>query len=539
MAEHLEADIVIVGAGSAGCVMANRLTEDRNLQVIILEAGEKTPSFATDVPGMTMRLIGNPASDWGHMAEPDPSADGRPLMWSGGRMVGGGSSINGLVYIRGLQRDYDDWATAGCTGWGWQDVEPYFRKAEHYDEEGAPSLGREGRLWVSNIRSLHPLSTQFLKACAELQIPALADYNAGDRAGAFTNLTTQRNGRRSSTARAFLQPAERRDNLRVLRGAMADRIVFEAGRATGVRARIGGEWRIVRARRSVVVSAGSLLSPTILLRSGIGPAETLRELGIHVAVNAPEVGANLQDHIGIMACKFVNQPTYNSEMDPLNGLRHLANYLLFRKGPLASAAVQGMAWVRSDPGLAEPDLHLNWFPFGVDYNTNPPSMHKRPAVSLGACVSRPQARGRVSLRSADPLAKPVIDFRLLESDQDVEALRGAIQLIERIFAAPALAGAVVGPAGPFDNAETEEAINSVLRRHAGLGLHAVGTCRMGSDAGSVLDTTLDVRGVVGLKVIDASIMPRLVSANTNAAAVMIGEKGADLLKQALRPSFRI
>jgi choline dehydrogenase len=534
MSEDLEADIVIVGAGSAGCVLANRLTEDPNLKVALIEAGEKKPSFATDVPGMTMRLIGNPASDWCHMAEPDPSLDGRSLMWSAGRMVGGGSSINGLVYIRGLRRDYDDWEEAGCPGWGWNGVEPYFRKAERYDEKGAPSLGREGNLFVSNIRSLLPLSRRFLTACEELQIPPLADYNLGDRAGAFTNLTTQRNGRRSSTALAYLQPAESRPNLRVLRGAPADKVVFDKNRAVGVRTQVSGEWRLVRARRSVVLSAGSLLSPTILLRSGIGPSEKLRALGIEPVADAPAVGANLQDHIGIMICKFVDQPTYNSEMNLLGGLRHLANYLLFRKGPLASAAVQGMAWVRSDPGLAEPDLHLNWFPFGVDYNTNPPSMDKRPAVSLGVCVSRPQARGRVSLRSADPADKPIIEFRLLEDEGDLAAIRGGVQLIEQIFASPALARSVVGFAGPFDESATEEQIDAKLRRHAGLGLHAVGTCRMGSDTSAVLDPELHVRGVAGLKVIDASIMPRLVSANTNAAAIMIGEKGADLLKNALR-----
>lgn len=532
--DPLEADVVIVGAGSAGCVVAARLSEEAGLKVLLLEAGDRQPSFVSDVPAMTVRLVGNPSSDWSHLAEPDPTLDGRRLIWSGGRMVGGSSSINGLVYIRGLQRDYDDWASAGCHGWGWKDVEPFFQRAEGFGGKGSPSLGRDGPLSVCETPSLQPLSRKFIEACAQLQMPPLPDYNAGDCAGAFANMTTQRHGRRSSTARAYLEPARRRHNLQVVRGALVDRILFEGRRAVGVVALMDGNPRHIIARRQVVLSAGSIMTPAILLRSGIGSAAHLRELGIEVLANRTEVGANLQDHIGIMVCKHVNRPTYNSDTGPISGLRHLANYLMFRRGPLASPVVQAMAWARSDPGLAAPDLHLNWFPFGIDYNAHPPALHKRPAVSLFACVSRPHARGSVSLKSADAHRGPAITHRLIDDSRDLAALKGALRLIERVFATPALSPFVTGPAAPFQGTETEDEAETLLRRYAGLGLHAAGTCRMGSDPKSVVHTDLRVREIGGLSVVDASVMPRLVSANTNAAAIMIGERGAAFLKQSLR-----
>ena len=529
----MDADIVVIGGGSAGCVVAGRLSEESGLRVLLLEAGERRPSFATGVPGMTMRLIGNPATDWGHMAEPDPTLNGRRLMWSAGRMLGGGSSINGLVYIRGLQRDYDAWRDAGCTGWGWDDVVPYFRRAEHFEDASLPSLGTAGPLAVSRIRSLQPLSAKFVEACAQMQIATLDDYNAGDRPGAFINLTTQMRGRRADTASAYLHTPGNRDKPRVLRGALVDKILFDGRRANAVRFIQHGVAHVATARLGVVLSAGSLMSPAILMRSGIGPAPALHGNGIEVVADAPEVGTNLQDHAGILLCKFVDTPTYNSEMGPLDGLRHLANYLAFRRGPLASAAVQAMAWARSDPALAEPDLHLNWFPFGVDYNMQPPAMHKRPAVSLAACISRPHARGTIELRTADPLDKPVVTHRLFEDSRDLDTLKRALRLVERIFGAPALARSVLGDAAPFDRAMSDAETEQALRTHAGLGLHAVGTCRMGDDAGAVVDTSLQVRGVSGLRVIDASVMPRLISANTNAAAIMIGEKGAAIARREL------
>lgn len=532
MSSAFDADVVIVGAGSAGCVLANRLSQAARLRVLVLEAGQRDHSFATDVPGLTMRLMGNPQTDWCHVAEPDPTLNGRALTWHAGKMLGGGSGINGLVYIRGLQRDYDHWAAAGCHGWSWNDVVPYFRRAECFEEGGLDSLGTSGPLSVSRIRSLHELTPKFVAACAQVGLASLEDYNRGDRDGAFVNLTNQRRGQRASTARCYLQPASGRSNLRVVRGAHVDRILFEGKRACGVSFRLHGTHQEVKARGEVLLSAGTIQSPAILLRSGIGPGEALRAHGIEVQAQASGVGENLQDHAGVMIGKFVNVPTYNSQMGPLNSLRHLGNYLLFRRGPLASAAVQAMAWARSEPTLGEPDIHLNWFPFGVDYNVTPPTMHKRPCVSVGACISRPYSRGRVRLNGRDLQARPVIEHRLLADERDLMTIVRSISLIEKIFAAPALAPFVVGPSAPFEG-DGARGLEAIIRAHAGLGLHAVGTCRMGSDPDSVVDPELRVRGVTGVRVIDASIMPRLVSANTNAASLMIGEKGSDLVLRSL------
>jgi choline dehydrogenase len=528
---QLEADLVIIGAGSAGCVLAHRLSEESNVQVLVLEAGERGCSFLTDVPGLTMRLMGNPQTDWCHIAAPDPSLNGRALIWHAGKMLGGGSGINGLVYIRGLQRDYDDWAAAGCRGWSWSDVVPYFRRAEHFEDGDLASLGTSGPLSVSRIRSLHDLTPRFVAACAQLGLATLDDYNRGDREGAFVNLTNQRRGQRASTARHYLEPASRRANLRVIRGALVDKILFRSKRASAVRFRLDGATREVKVRGEVLLSAGTLQSPTILLRSGIGPATVLRARDIEVQADASGVGDNLQDHSGIMIGKFVNVPTFNSQTDPFNAARHVCNYLLFRRGPLASAAVQAMAWARSDPTLAQPDIHLNWFPFGVDYNATPPALHKRACVSVGACISRPHARGRVGLSGNDPADRPVIEHRLLADERDLATLVRSIRLIERIFATPSLAPSVVEASAPFVDVANERNLEIIVRDYAGLGLHAVGTCRMGSDPQSVVDPDLRVRGVEGVRVIDASIMPRLVSANTNAASIMIGEKGAALVRQ--------
>ena len=529
-----EADVVIVGGGTSGCVVARRLADaNPTLQVALLEAGDSAGTFVTDIPGMTVRLMGQPRTDWCYQAEPDPSLIGRVLYWSGGRMLGGSSGINGLVYIRGLRRDYDDWAAIGATGWDWSGVEPYFRKAECFEDGGLDSLGHAGPFTVSRIRSLHPLTRRFVEACSQFGLPELRDYNRADQEGAFVNLTSQARGRRSSTANRYLPPSKRPSNLRVVTGAAVDRITFEERRASGVRVRVNGAEQTWRARAQVIVSAGAVQSPAILSRSGIGPGEVLKPLGIAVVVDSPATGRNLQDHCGLTISKFVNVPTYNSESRGLHAVRHLLSYLAFRRGPLASAAVQAMGWTRSDPALAEPDVHLNWLPFGVDYTVSPPALHKRPCVSLGVCVSRPYSRGEVRLRSASPDDKPIIAHRLIGDERDVATVKRSVELMERIFEMPALAPAVVGACSPSQRLQADAELEEFVRMHAGIGYHGVGTCRMGTGGDSVVDPELRVRGVQALRVIDASVMSRLVSANTNAASIMIGEKGADLVQRDL------
>lgn len=540
MIGKFEADIIVIGGGSAGCVVARRLAEaDGRLSILLLEAGGPGTGFLVDTPGMTVRLMGNPASDWLYPTEPDSSAGGRTHYWSGGRMLGGSSAINGLVYIRGLRRDYDAWANVGCDGWGWEGVEPFFRRAEGYEDDGHPSLGRDGPYAVSRIRSLHPLTERFVAACAELGISSIGDYNAGLGEGAFVNLTSQSRGRRSTTGTRYLKESARPANLRVLTEAVVTRVLVEGGRAVGAVAIGAGRELECRARRAVVLSAGTVQSPAILMRSGIGPAAHLRDMQIPVVRDAPEVGANLQEHSGLTISKFVNVATYNSESTGLPAMWHLLKYLTARKGALASAAVQGMGWARTDPSLAEPDVHLNWLPYGIDYTVAPPALHARPAVSLGVCVSRPYGRGQIRLRSVAAIDKPVIAHRLLADERDLQTIKGGIALMERIMAAPALAPWIIGACDPPSLLEDDDVLEDFIRSHVGIGYHGVGTCRMGSDPASVVDPQLRVRGVDGLHVVDASVMPRLVSANTNAASIMIGEKGADLLLQQLRTEERV
>jgi len=529
----IEADIIIAGGGSAGCVLAHRLSANPALRVLLLEAGGGAGGWLANTPGMTYRYIGNAKTDWCYVTEPDPSLGGRSSTWSGGRMLGGGSAINGLVYIRGLARDYDDWARAGCAGWSWAEVEPCFRRAERFEEDACPSLGREGLLSVSRIRSLHPLAEAFVRSCEGLGLPRLDDYNRGDADGAFFNLTTQRRGRRCSTAAAYLASASARAKLQVMTGVLVDRVLIENGRACGLAVVHEGRRLELRARHEVILSAGTLQSPAILLRSGIGPARPLQALGIAVQAEAPEVGRNLQEQPGLVVGKFVDLPTYNSEMGPLCGLRHLADYVLHRRGPLASAAVQGMAWLKSEPGLAEADIHLNWLPYGMDYTCMPPVLHQRPSISVGACVSRPHSRGEIRLRSRNPADKPIIDHRLLGDARDLQALVHSGRLIERLFAQAPLAKHVIGAAAPERLLQTDAEWESHVRQTASHSFHPVGSCRMGADAASVVDTQLRVRGVSGLRVIDASVMPRMVSANTNGPTIMIAEKGAELVAAAL------
>ena len=522
----LEADYVVVGAGSAGSVVAARLSEDPGCKVILLEAGTTQSSFLNDIPAMNLQFVAGPKTDWMYPGEPDPTSNGRAQTWHAGKMMGGGGGLNGLVYIRGLKRDYDDWAAAGCTGWGWDDVTPFFRQVENFEPGGQGSLGTSGPLSITTQDHPHILSEAFVAACAAVGLPTLADHNGGSREGAFIGLTNQKNGQRCSAAKAYLTPAKGRANLRIIRGAEAKSLGFEGLRARSVRLASG---QVVRARREIIVSAGALQSPVLLLRSGIGPAEDLRALGIEVVADSPEVGANLQDHIAAGGRRFVNVPTFNSEANLVGGLKHLYKYLTARQGAFASPAVQAMGWARSREGLDGPDLQLSFQPFaGMNLATRPRKFMPEPCVSLGFTVARPYARGRVSLRDAG--GRVAINFPLLGDERDMASVVGGLRLVDRIFAAEPLAGYVT-PDEPYLGKSDEE-LAAFARQIVGLGIHTVGTCRMGGDDRSVTDTALRVRGVEGLRVIDASIMPRVPSANTNAASMMIGEKGAAAIRQA-------
>jgi choline dehydrogenase len=529
-----EADYIVAGGGSAGCVLANRLSADPSIKVVLLEAGGTAKGFLSDMPSLGLTYLGKPERDWCYLTEPDPSLNGRQSMWNAGRILGGGSSINGMVYVRGAKADYDEWAEQGCSGWGWDDVLPYFRKSEGFTGTASQSHATAGPLGISERRIRHPLAEIFVDTCRQYGLRRVEDYCGGDTDGAYLMYVAQRNGKRSSSASAFLDAATmRRPNLTVLTGATVDNVLVEGGRAAGVRFTRDGAAETVRCRREVVVSAGTLQSPAILMRSGIGPAEHLRSFGIPVAYDAPQVGRNMQEHASFCLEFQVDIPTYNTMMRALPMVRELLKYLLFRKGLMTMAPIEAMAGLRSRPDLEHPDIHLALGLMCMDHATLTPLA--LPAVMAFAGIPKPKSRGEIRLRSTDPTAKPVIDHRLLGHEDDLVTLITGVKEVLRIFATRPLADHVVARLTPKLLPGSDEEWEQVLRDGCSGSYRPVGTCRMGSDDAAVLDPRLKLRGVNGLRVADASIIPVIPDAGMTAIAIMIGEKAADMILEDARP----
>ncbi len=527
---NIEADYVIAGGGSAGCVIASRLSEDPNCTVVLLEAGGPGDGFLAKMPSGSAKLLGRPKTDWMYMTEADPSLGGRKSMWFAGKMLGGGSSINGMMYIRGSSADYDSWeADLGCTGWSWDNVQAYFKRSECFDGPASPSHATGGPLGVALPRNVHPLSQAFVDACADLGHRKVPDYCAGDIDGAFIAFVTQKNGQRSSAALAFLKPAMKRPNLTVITGALVDKVLIENGCATGVQYIKDGEIKTVAAKREVVVSASSLASPAILLRSGIGPAAELSAMGIEVKVDAPEVGKNLQEHASVQTSVTVDIPTVNTRMGPFHIGVGLIQYLISGRGIMSITPVEGMAFLRSQPDLAQPDIKLQFGPFAYDPVSRKP--HPKPGIVIYTNVAKPRSRGEIRLRSADPMDAPVIDHRLVGDPEDMAALIRGLKAVDDILHAPSFAKHLTGRITPAQKPQSDAEWDERIRSTAGIGYHPVGTCRMGGDDRSVVDPRLRVRGVSGLRVADGSIMPIMPSANTNAPAIMVGEKAADMIRE--------
>jgi choline dehydrogenase-like flavoprotein len=519
-------DYVIVGAGSAGCVLANRLSEQPDTRVLLLEAGPPDTKTEIRVPAAFSKLFKSPL-DWNYATAPQPALAGRELYWPRARVLGGCSSMNAQMHVRGNRLDYDAWAELGNPGWSHADVLPYFRRSEHNEAGETEARGVGGPLNVARLRSPNPATAAFVAAACGAGVAACGDVNGETQEGVDHVQVTQTRGTRCSTATAYLRPARGRPNLRVATGAHATRIVTDGRRATGVEYVAGGRRVTAAAAREVIVSCGAVNSPQLLMLSGIGPAARLGELGIPVVHDLPGVGQNLQDHLAVAVIVGSRRPV---TLVAAETLPNLLRFLVLRRGMLTSNVAEACAFVRTDPDLPAPDLELIFAPVPfIDHGLVKPAGH---GLTLAAILLQPASRGEIGLRSADPFAAPLIQPHYLSDPggADLRVLREGVRLAQRILHTPPLAEYAGDPVEPAAGVRTDAEVDAFIREQAETLYHPVGTCRMGADDGAVVDAQLRVRGVEGLRVVDASVMPRIIRGHTNAPTVMIAEKAADLIR---------
>jgi choline dehydrogenase len=529
--ETIEADYVVVGAGSAGCVVAARLSEDPNVRVAVLEAGGMDSNIWIHIPIGYGRTIADPNVNWMYHTEPDPGLNNRSVFWPRGKVLGGSSSINGLLYVRGQRQDFDTWRQLGNAGWGWDDVLPYFQRSEGRVGSNEAGLhGTDGPLVTRDLQERNKLSEAYINAAMAAGIPHVADYNGPEQEGVGYYQVTANNGRRCSAAVAFLRPAMRRANLRVITGAQAERVLFAGRRAVGVAYRQGGQSLTLRARREVILCGGAVNSPQLLMLSGIGAGAHLAEHGIEVLHDSPGVGQNLQDHFQVRFVYRCTQPvTVNDIMrSPWRMALMGAQYALFRSGPLTTSAGQVAIFTRTRPELATPDVQFHYIGFSSDRPAE--GLHKFSGFTQNVCQLRPESRGEILLKSPDPLAAPAIHPNYLATETDRRTLIDGLKLGRKIAAQAPLRPYIAGEYLPGDAVQTDADWLDYARNYGGTIYHPIGTARMGSDPMAVVDAELRVHGVDGLRVADASVMPLMVSGNTNAACIMIGEKCADLVR---------
>jgi choline dehydrogenase len=529
---HLgEFDYVIVGAGPAGCVLANRLSADPSASVALLEAGGKDNYLWIHIPVGYLYCINNPRVDWCFSTEPEPGLNGRSLGYPRGKVLGGCSSINGMIYMRGQSRDYDHWRQLGNAGWAWEDVLPYFKRSEDF-VHGADAVHGAGGEWrVEEQRLSWEILDAFLEAAVQSGIPKTTDFNRGDNEGVGYFQVNQRRGIRWNASKAFLRPVMSRPNLRVFTHAQARRLKLDGRRATGVELSHEGQPASITARREVILAAGAIGSPQLLQLSGIGPGALLQQHGISVVHELPGVGENLQDHLQLrLAFKVRGTRTLNEWASKLHGKARIAlQYALARRGPMTMAPSQLGAFVRSDPARETPDLEYHVQPLSLDRFGEP--LHSFPAFTASVCNLRPESRGHVRIKSPDPGAAPSIRPNYLSAEADQRVAAAAIRLTRRICAAPALQRFQPEEFKPGPQYQTEE---ELVRAAGDIGttiFHPVGTCKMGGDPMAVVDDRLRVHGVAGLRVVDASIMPTITSGNTNAPTIMIAEKASDMIRE--------
>ena len=525
-------DYIVTGAGSAGCAVAARLSESGRHSVLLLEAGGRDTNPWIHIPMGFYKVFANPRVNWMYESEPEEKLDGRTLYQPRGKVLGGTSSINGMVYMRGNAADYDEWRQRGCEGWDYDSVLPYFKKAEDQQRGADEYHGVGGPLRVSDQPRRFELADRMVEAAIQAGLPANDDFNGARQEGAGYFQSTTAKSRRWSTATAYLRPARNRANLVVRTNALATRILIEGGNAVGVTYLRNGTEHSARARGEVVVSGGVFNSPQLLQLSGIGPGALLQEMGIPVVHDMPAVGRHLQDHFFVrMAWRCTRRVTMNELANSMpRRTWAMAQYVLFKSGPLAANGVIAGAFARSDPRLERPDLQFNFTPWSYATRDRRGAFpHPFPGFSLSAVHLRPDARGSVSLRSPDPLMPPAIRFNFLQTPYDLQALTAGMRLARRFTEQSALAPYVAEEIVPGPSVATDAEFEANIRQTASSNLHPVGTCRMGPEGDTVVDARLRVHGLGRLRVADAAIMPTVPAGNTNAPSIMIGEKAAEMI----------